>query len=124
MQLSVDSSTTVSVRSRIGLDPSNKIDKEYIATQKIDVANSDFTKCVVKPCLHNPDEAPLEGVQQDVSRATVKLYAGIPSFDNGDAEWPYQHAKQVFIDQLVSQAEVLVHTMHVVIRCVASLSCV
>lgn len=115
----------MSIRSKIGLDPSNKIDKEYIESQKIDVANSYFTKCVIEPCVHNPDEPFLEGEEGEVeSRVTVSLQAAIPSFDNGDIPWPNQHAKQVFVSQRVSGAEMLVHTMHVVIRCVARLACV
>ncbi|EJK76379.1 hypothetical protein THAOC_01861, partial [Thalassiosira oceanica] len=117
LQFSVDASTVVSVRSRIGLDPDNKIDREVIALQKIDVDNSNFTKCVIQPCLLDLDNAFLMGEDgQITSRATVLLKAGIPSFDNSDIDWPRQHAKQVLVSQLVSEAEMLVHTMHVVIR--------
>ena len=77
----------MSVRSRIGLDPDNKIDREVIALQKIDVDNSNFTKCVIQPCLLDLDNAFLMGEDgQITSRATVLLKAGIPSFDNSDIE--------------------------------------
>lgn len=125
LQFSVDSSTAVSVRSKIGLDPSNNIDEEYIENENIDVANSNYTKCVIAPCLHYPDEAFLDGEEDLVeSRATVLLKSALPSFNNGDRPWPNQHAKQVFIRQLVNGVEVDLHTMHVVITYVAGLWCV
>ena len=122
LQFSVDPSTVVSVRSRIGLDRNNKIDEEYITRENIDEDNDDFTNCVNEPCLLKPDPAYLMGEEGDIeSRVSVKLKAAIPSFDNGDLDWPERHAKQVFISQQVSGAEMLLHTMHVVITYVARL---
>ena len=85
LQLSVDASTEMSVRSRIGLDPSDKRDKEYIVKHKIDEENDSFTKCVRHPCPLKLVHGPLMGEEgQIASRADVLLKAAIPSFDNSN----------------------------------------
>ena len=112
----VDSSTVVTLRSNVGLDPNDPIDQAYIESAGIDIDNSYYTNCIIQSCFPPIAETLMSDEEMISSRAKQWLQAGIPRFNNGDSVWPDKHAKQIVIKEVVAGAEILLHTMYVVIQ--------
>ena len=112
----VDKSTSVMLKSSIGLDPLDPLDQKFIKAipgfAEDDEQFKLYTKCISKYCY----PAIQDNINSGPTRATEKLWAGLPKFNNPNADWPSKHAKQIVVMQSIGGAEVKIHTMHVVIK--------